>query len=341
MSATIRALATVAAGGVLALALAAPAAADYGQTSVSHEVTADCGEVTLTFSNPTVGSFSGDYRLGDEDGTPDAFSDIVPKEGPWAGEPLGDRYNRVSLPAGATVDVVVEVTEDTTVSYWVNRGPENRAYAGVQTVDVTACEGDGDGDGDGDGNGDGPDQPTYRDSAVTFTNECDGVGGQIAFGDRKGSYKYSVWHDGELVVEKASGERDGVEPWEAVEASEVRVTVDHKAKGKKAKWTNVLDETHTYTAPEDCDDEDVVVPDPDETGKPDDTDTDTGDQGGDGSGKDEDAPAKGDASNAGDSLPVTGGALAGLVAAAVAAVGAGGAGLYLARKRKATAGEDE
>ncbi|MFE1170727.1 thioester domain-containing protein [Nocardiopsis sp. NPDC058789] len=39
-------------------------------------------------------------------------------------------------------------------------------------------------------------------------------------------------------------------------------------------------------------------------------------------------------------LPVTGGALTGLVAAGVAALGAGGAALYLSRKRKAATGED-
>ena len=45
-------------------------------------------------------------------------------------------------------------------------------------------------------------------------------------------------------------------------------------------------------------------------------------------------PVEGDAS---DSLPVTGGALAGLVAAGLAALSAGGGAVYLARKRKATA----
>ena len=40
-------------------------------------------------------------------------------------------------------------------------------------------------------------------------------------------------------------------------------------------------------------------------------------------------------------LPVTGGALAGLVAAGVAALGAGGGALYLSRKRKASAGDEE
>src|SRR5699024_2142481 len=38
-------------------------------------------------------------------------------------------------------------------------------------------------------------------------------------------------------------------------------------------------------------------------------------------------------------LPVTGGTLSGLVAAALAAVGAGGTGLYFARKRKAATDE--
>ncbi|MFE1170654.1 chaplin family protein [Nocardiopsis sp. NPDC058789] len=44
---------------------------------------------------------------------------------------------------------------------------------------------------------------------------------------------------------------------------------------------------------------------------------------------------------AGEELAVTGGALGGLVAAAVAAIGAGGAGLYFARRRKATAAADD
>ena len=44
---------------------------------------------------------------------------------------------------------------------------------------------------------------------------------------------------------------------------------------------------------------------------------------------------------AGGELPLTGGALTGLVAAGVAAVGAGGVGLYFARKRKAAAADAE
>ena len=60
---------------------------------------------------------------------------------------------------------------------------------------------------------------------------------------------------------------------------------------------------------------------------------------------DEDDSGKGDegddkpAPSADGELPVTGGALSGLVAAALAAVGAGGIGLYFARKRKAATDE--
>ncbi|NKZ00708.1 chaplin [Nocardiopsis alborubida] len=62
--------------------------------------------------------------------------------------------------------------------------------------------------------------------------------------------------------------------------------------------------------------------------------------------KDEDDSSTGEEPSepqADEQLPVTGGALAGLVAAGIAAVGAGGAGLYFARRRKAAAvtGDDE
>ena len=64
------------------------------------------------------------------------------------------------------------------------------------------------------------------------------------------------------------------------------------------------------------------------------------DKGKDDDGKQEDDSDKGDEQpapedQADEQLAVTGGALSGLVAAALAAVGAGGAGLYFARKRKA------
>ncbi|GAB3722912.1 chaplin family protein [Nocardiopsis oceani] len=73
-----------------------------------------------------------------------------------------------------------------------------------------------------------------------------------------------------------------------------------------------------------------------DNGKDDDKDDgkDDGKKEEDDSGKGDDKPAPND--QADEQLAVTGGALSGLVAAALAAVGAGGAGLYFARKRKAS-----
>lgn len=92
---------------------------------------------------------------------------------------------------------------------------------------------------------------SYRNTVVNFENTCDGVAGSIEFGDYPGEYRYSVWYDGELVAENAAGELDGVKPWDAVEAVDVRVTVDHKLDG--GDYVNVVDVSHEYEAPETCD----------------------------------------------------------------------------------------
>lgn len=82
--------------------------------------------------------------------------------------------------------------------------------------------------------------------------------------------------------------------------------------------------------------EDLVIEDDDDNGdgKPDD---DEGDKDGK-EDKPDGEPHDGERVEAGadDTLPVTGGALVGLVAAGVAALGGGGTALYLSRKRKAT-----
>ena len=73
-----------------------------------------------------------------------------------------------------------------------------------------------------------------------------------------------------------------------------------------------------------------------EEGQEDDKDDDKSDDADSGKGDEsDDKPAP----SADGELPVTGGALSGLVAAALAAVGAGGTGLYFARKRKAATDE--
>ena len=70
---------------------------------------------------------------------------------------------------------------------------------------------------------------------------------------------------------------------------------------------------------------------------------DEGDESDEDDGKEDDDNGKGDegddkpAPSADGELPVTGGALGGLITAALAAVGAGGAGLYFTRKRKLSA----
>lgn len=93
-------------------------------------------------------------------------------------------------------------------------------------------------------------------------------------------------------------------------------------------WETVLDQTHTYTAPQDCAD----------SGKGEGEDAKPPGVEGEGGKGGPDEDLQKDA--AGDTLPVTGGAPAGLVVAALAAAGAGGGALYLARKRKAAAGTD-
>jgi hypothetical protein len=72
-------------------------------------------------------------------------------------------------------------------------------------------------------------------------------------------------------------------------------------------------------------------------GREEDREEDGGDQG-DGSGTADERPAP--EPQADEQLAVTGGALGGLVAAGVAAIAAGGAGLYFARKRRAAAASD-
>ena len=84
------------------------------------------------------------------------------------------------------------------------------------------------------------------------------------------------------------------------------------------------------------DDEDNGDKDEDESKEDNDNGDDKGDEEDSGKGDEgDDKPAP----SADGELPVTGGALSGLVAAALAAVGAGGTGLYFARKRKAATDE--
>ena len=104
---------------------------------------------------------------------------------------------------------------------------------------------------------------------------------------------------------------------------------DDKDEGQEDEEDNGQDEDEGQK------DDDNGEEDEDE-GHEDDNGDDKGDEEDSGKGDEgDDKPAP----SADGELPVTGGALSGLVAAALAAVGAGGTGLYFARKRKAATDE--
>lgn len=137
---------TVLAGAVMALLPLGVAHAQDANAPLTVAVDAsECGEATITYTSANTLPYSGDYRVGDEVGDPDDVSGLTVEEGPFEGESFGPRFNPVPIPAGATVPVLVEFDEDqgsgqVTVAAWVNRGPEQKAYAAVVTSVVdTDC----------------------------------------------------------------------------------------------------------------------------------------------------------------------------------------------------------
>ncbi|SIO90802.1 hypothetical protein BQ8420_28520 [Nocardiopsis sp. JB363] len=196
--------------------------------------------------------------------------------------------------------------------------------------DDTGNEDDSEDEGESEGEGEGGDTDSPAETTVTFTDTCDGVSGELILSDDKGKFRYSTWLDDEQVADGERVQSGQVLAWESEQLDQMRMVVEHKPKGKGGEWETVVDVTHTWEQLQDCEDEG-------EKGGTDEDDKSTPAPGDNGKG--EDGPAQ--QAGAGGTLPVTGGALAGLVAAAVAAVGAGGGALYLARKRKAAAGEGD
>ena len=134
--------------GASALALAAlstpaVAATDNAVTSTRVAPGDECGTAVITWENPTEWKFFGDYRIGDEQGTPaDPELPATIPEGPLAGEPYGPTYHLTDVPAGETVTETVTVpdgTEPVTVSAWIKRGPENHSYSVAAPVNITPC----------------------------------------------------------------------------------------------------------------------------------------------------------------------------------------------------------
>src|SRR5690625_2929303 len=232
---------TLPSAGALTAALVVPAAAAAADTplSATHNL-AMCGQVSIIFNNNSDYDFLADYKVGDQEGEEDEATGEKIDGGTHDGKPFGPVYTPVDVPAGESVTEVVDVEEDTEVSYRIWRGPENDWYVPCQSVEVAGGADESDGEDGDKGEGD------------------DGKGDE---GGDNGEGDDGKGDDG---GDNGKGEDD-------------------------------------KPAPEDS------------------------------------KPESGDASG---SLPVTGGALAGLVAAGVATLGAGGGALYMSRKRKAAAEAD-
>lgn len=107
-----------------------PGGLECGAPTVTLE--GGCDQVVLTYSNPTEHYFSGDYRVDDEAGTPDQWSDMEIGQGPHAGELFGDRYQQVDLPPGQSSTVEVgfgELSGEHLVEAVIRRGAEQEWYA--------------------------------------------------------------------------------------------------------------------------------------------------------------------------------------------------------------------
>ena len=131
----------------LLLVVPTVAAAQDADAPLAVEIDAsECGKATITFVSTNTLPYSGDYRAGDEDGEADDVSDLEVEEGPFAGELFGLRFNPTPIPADSVVPVVVDFAEDQAggelvLTAWVNRGPEQKAYAAVVSATVdTDCE---------------------------------------------------------------------------------------------------------------------------------------------------------------------------------------------------------
>ena len=102
----------------------------YIESSVS------CGEVVMDFYNPTNYFFSFDYREDGEDGFDDEVTGLNIANGPFAGQPFGQRYNPVDVDGRGEggihyQQVILTYPEDSgvhTVNYRLWRGAENDWY---------------------------------------------------------------------------------------------------------------------------------------------------------------------------------------------------------------------
>lgn len=155
MAAGILAIATLSATAQAAVAdpqpatTTSPAASEEqkAQTPVSTVPTAqhaaECGKVTLTFTNPTKWEHTFDYRVDNQRAKYPPVSNIVIEEGPYKGKKFGWRYNpvKVAPQSSKTVEVPFRAMSGThKVTYWLQQGPEQMWFLAPVTVDVkTFC----------------------------------------------------------------------------------------------------------------------------------------------------------------------------------------------------------
>lgn len=305
----------------LTLGLASPAHAGHGELDTFSELEEACGQILLTFVNSTEHVYFADYRVAGEEGTEDEHSGHVPSSGAWEGTALGPVYNSTPVPAHGDAQVVLEFTEDTEVSYWINRGPENDAYVGVETVTVQACQDDP---------GEVPTEEPAPEPTETPAPEPTEHPTPEPTADPTqdpGNGETGRWEE---FVARQDPAPEGTHPGQFCKDAEAGLIHAYTGTTVIQCQYNENSDRHHWVEIGSHDD---LVLDDDPSAGPGEGDDD-GPEPDDG----KDLPVKGDASDR--SLPVTGGSLVGLVTAAMVAVGSGGAALWLARARRTTA-EDQ
>lgn len=315
-------LVSAAGAATLALGLASPAHAGHGELDSFSEMEEACGQVLLTFVNSTDHVYFADYRVTGEEGTEDEYSDHVPSVGAWEGTALGPVYNSTPVPAHGDAEVVLGFTEDTEVSYWINRGPESDAYVGVETVTVDACQDD---PSEAPTERPAPEptgtpapEPTERPAPEPTADPTQDPADRGAGWWRE----YVGLHD---------PAPEGTRPGQFCKDAEAGLI--HAYTGTTVIQCQYNGDSDRHHWVEIGSHDDLVLDEGPGTFGPDERDGDGADE--PRSGDEKDLPVKGDASDR--PLPVTGGSLVGLVTAAMVAVGSGGAALWMARTRRATA----
>lgn len=115
---------------------------EHGTLSFSQAGTDKCGEVKLTFHNPTPWLFVFDVRIDDQDPLYDPVASGTIGEGPLEGQEFGPRWNLVEVDGSAGVHEATVVYEfDSSAEIRAAEGAEQKLYFDWQQVNVSelAC----------------------------------------------------------------------------------------------------------------------------------------------------------------------------------------------------------